>query len=235
MFRMVLVLDIYNRNVVHAKGGDRKHYHPINQTSKICNSSNPIEIIETVRPKEVYAADLNILQGTGSCNTNYEVISSISEKTSTMVDMGITSFNDISDALSIADKIVLGTETASIDVISKAAYYYPGRINVSIDKKDNKILKTDPDIPDNPFEIIKILNDVNIQDVIVLDMDSVGTSSGVDSEFLSNVVSCSKHDILLGGGVRDVDDIETLKNAGVKGALVATALHNRSIPVEMVR
>ncbi|WP_410807231.1 HisA/HisF-related TIM barrel protein [Methanohalobium sp.] len=229
------MLDIYNHTVVHAKGGNRKHYLPIHLNSAICESSCPLEVVDCVRPGEVYVADLNILQGIGKHDTNFDDISSISKKVSTMVDMGITTFEEVSKAISMANTVVLGTETTPMDVISEAAYKYPGRINVSIDKKDGKILKNDPDIPDNPTEIVKILNDLYLQDVIVLDMDSVGTSSGVDPEFLSNIAAFSKHDILLGGGVKDMQDIETLKNAGVKGTLVATALHNRSIPMEMVR
>ena len=90
-------------------------------------------------------------------------------------------------------------------------------------------------MPDDPFKIVEILNDCDLADIIILDLDRVGTTSGVDSQFLSNIVSISDHNVLLGGGVRNVEDIEILEGIGVKGALVATALHNGSIPLEMVR
>jgi phosphoribosylformimino-5-aminoimidazole carboxamide ribotide isomerase len=41
--------------------------------------------------------------------------------------------------------------------------------------------------------------------------------------------------LLWGGGVASVDDLELLENSGFDGAIIATALHNNTIPVEMIR
>jgi phosphoribosylformimino-5-aminoimidazole carboxamide ribotide isomerase len=90
-------------------------------------------------------------------------------------------------------------------------------------------------MPDDPFEIVKILNRFDLQDIIILDLDRVGTTSGVDSQFLSKIASMSEHNVLLGGGVRNIEDIETLEKIGLEGALVATALHNGSLPLEKVQ
>ena len=54
MFRIIFVLDLYNINVVHAQGGDRKNYRPVHLTSHICTTSEPIKLIEEINPKEVY-------------------------------------------------------------------------------------------------------------------------------------------------------------------------------------
>jgi phosphoribosylformimino-5-aminoimidazole carboxamide ribotide isomerase len=69
-----------------------------------------------------------------------------------------------------------------------------------------------------------------IRDVIVLELDKVGTKSGIDFDFLSHAVEVSNHNILCGGGVRNCEDVYELEKAGVKGALVATAVHDGSIP-----
>jgi len=63
----------------------------------------------------------------------------------------------------------------------------------------------------------------------------VGTSCGLDREFLEKAASISNHPLILGGGVKDVEDLETLEDLGFRGALVATAVHDGSIPLEMVR
>ncbi|MBN2487842.1 MAG: phosphoribosylformimino-5-aminoimidazole carboxamide ribotide isomerase [Methanosarcinaceae archaeon] len=234
MFRIIFVLDIYNRNVVHAQGGNRKEYQPVHITSKICTSSDPFEVIDSVKPAEVYIADLNILQGVGAHETNFDVIRSVSQRTKTMVDPGISTLSDVQEALLIADTVILGTETASMETIAGAVSEFPGRVNVSIDKKNGRILTRDSHMPDDPFKIVEILNDMDIRDIIILDMDRVGTSSGVDAQFLSKIASKSTHDVLLGGGVRDMADIESLKKIVIKGALVATALHNGSIPLALI-
>lgn len=235
MFRIIFVLDLYNRNVVHAQGGNRRKYQPVHITSTICTSSDPVEVIDAVKPAEVYIADLNILQGMGAHDTNFDIIRSVSLRTKTMLDPGISKLSDVPEALSIADTVILGTETASMETIARAASEFPGRVNVSIDKKNGRILTRDPHMPDDPFKIVEVLNDMDIRDIIILDMDRVGTSSGVDAQFLSKIASNSTHDVLLGGGVRDMADIEFLKKIGIKGALVATALHNGSIPLALIQ
>ena len=229
------MLDIYNRTVVHAQGGNRQNYQPIHKSSVLCNSSEPLAVIDIIKPKEVYIADLNILQEIGEHDTNFDDTRAVSQNVRTMLDPGISFLSDVGEALSLASSVILGTETASLDTISNAASEFPGRVNVSIDIKNGRILTRDPNMPDDPLEVIGMLNDMDIRDIIILDMDRVGTSSGVDSQFLSTIAASSNHDVLLGGGVKDVGDIEILKDIGLKGALVATALHNGKIPIAMVQ
>lgn len=235
MFRIVFVLDLYNMDVVHAQGGNRKKYQPVHLASRICNTSEPIKLIEEVKPKEVYIADLNILQREGHHNTNFATIRQISSRVSTMLDPGISSLKEAMEASPLADTIIIGTETASLKTIKEVAAVLPGKVNVSIDKKYGKVLTSDPLMPHEPADIVHELNALDIRNIIILDMDRVGTSSGVDSQFLSNIVSISHHHVLLGGGVKDIADIEKLESIGVKGALVATALHNGSIPLHMAQ
>lgn len=235
MFRIVFVLDLYNSNVVHAQGGNRKNYRPVHLTSHICTTSEPQKLLEEVKPKAVYIADLNILQADGSHDTNFGTIKQISSRVTTMLDPGVSSIEEAIEASSLANTIILGTETASLQTIKEVAALLPGKVNVSIDKKYGKILTSDPLMPREPTEIIREFNTLDIQNIIILDMDRVGTSSGVDSQFLSNIISISKHDVLLGGGVKDLHDIKQLESIGIKGALVATALHNGSIPLYMAQ
>ena len=235
MFRIIFVLDIYNRTVVHAQGGNRQNYLPIHKSSVFCNSSKPLAVIVAAKPKEVYIADLNILQETGTHDMNFKDILAVSKKVRTMLDPGISSLSGVNEALSLASRVVLGTETASLDTISSTASKFPGRVNVSIDIKNRRILTQDPDLPDDPIELIGLLNEMAIHDIIILDMDKVGASIGVDTQFLSIIADSSRHDVLLGGGVKDMDDIDILKSIGLKGALVATALHNGTIPLTMIQ
>ncbi len=235
MFRIIFVLDIFNRTVVHAQGGDRSEYKPVHFSSHICNSSDAKDIVETVKPREVYIADLNNLEKIGKREKNFELIAAVADRAETMLDPGIVKPEDAEDVLEIVHTAILGTETASLETIRELANKYPGRITVSIDKKDGKILTTDPEMPDDPIEIVTMLNELELKDIIILDLDRVGTSSGVDSQFLSKIVSISRHSVLLGGGVRNADDIGILEKIGIKGALVATALHNGSIPMELVQ
>lgn len=227
-------MDIFNHTVVLAKGGIRENYLPVSDSSAVCKTSIPLEILEFLHPREVYVADLNALQGEGPIDINAEIIREISLKADTMLDFGVSSLKDVDKALSIAGTAVIGTETGTLLVIRDAVSRNPGRISVSIDMKFGKILKQDPEIPEDPFEIVKLFNDLPLKDLIFLDLDRVGTVSGFDPEFLRKMAESSVHDVLLGGGVKGIEDLLALDSLGIKGALVATAIHSGSIPPEVM-
>ncbi len=231
MFRIVFVLDILNGNAVHAVRGERAKYQPV-KGSRICESSSPMDIISALLPKEVYIADLDSLQHIGN---NFELIKRISTKTRTMADTGVENMNDVGKCARIADTVILGTETASLDLIESAAMRYRGMINVSIDMKSGMVLTKDKRMEAEPQKLVKLLNEYDIGDIIILELSKVGTGAGIDAEFLSNIAGLSSHTVLVGGGIRDMDDINALKEIGVGGALVATAVHNGKIPVELIR
>ena len=66
--------------------------------------------------------------------------------------------------------------------------------------------------------------------VIVMTLDRVGSQSGPDLERLRAVKTAAKERaIYAAGGVRGVDDLRSLMNAGITGALVASALHSGQI------
>ncbi len=230
MFRIIFVLDILKDNAVHAIRGERSKYQPIQ--SKACSSSIPRDIISSLKPKEVYIADLDRL---GNIGENFKLIKEISANAKTMVDIGAETISDVEKCIEIADTAILGTETASFELIETAARRFPGSINVSIDIKNEKVLTKDRNMMREPHELVELLNEYDVNDLIILDLNKVGTGAGINADFLCNIVELSIHNILLGGGIRDMDDINVLKEIGVKGALVATAVHNGKIPVEFIR
>jgi len=230
MLRIIFVLDILKGTAVHAVMGERSKYRPV-EGSLVCNSSVPLDIISALAPREVYIADLDRLQHQGD---NFELIEKISGKTRTMADIGVENMNDVEKCAKIADTVILGTETASFDLIEKAAVRFPGRINVSIDMKNWKVLAKDRGMDVEPVELVKRLNDQEIRDIIVLELSRVGTGAGIDAGFLKEIAAASKHDVIVGGGIRDLDDIETLKRIGISGALVATAVHSGKIPADLI-
>ncbi len=118
-------MDIFNRSVVLAKGGIREKYRPVSDSSIICNSSDPLNIVELLRPREVYIADLNRLQGKGPHETNAEIIREVTLRADTMLDFGISSMEEVDKALSIAGTAVIGTETGTLSVIKRCSLWKP--------------------------------------------------------------------------------------------------------------
>lgn len=231
MFRIIFVLDILNSTAVHAIRGERSKYKPVTG-SRVCNSSSPLDLISALSPREVYIADLDRLLHQGD---NFELIKTISGKTRTMADIGPESMNDVEKCEMIADTVILGTETASFDLIEKAAIRFPGRVNVSIDMKNGKVLARDRDMEIEPVELVRKLNDHDIRDIIILDLARVGTGAGIDLDLLMDIAAASSHDVLVGGGIKDMDDIKVLEQIGISGALVATAVHSGKIHADLIR
>ena len=227
--RCIFVLDVFNGAVVHAVRGERSLYEPIGRYSRIVSSSDPLGVLKEIRPKEVYVADLNLLTGSGD---NLAAIANISCIAKTMADIGITLADDM-DYLPKGITPVLGTETASMNLIDEAALQRD--IVVSIDMNRRKVITRDPELTLAPLEVIRKLNGIPIDGVILLELDRVGTTLGLDTDFLEKAVSVSDHPLILGGGVKGVEDLQTLEDLGFRGALVATAVHNGKIPLEAIR
>ena len=83
----------------------------------------------------------------------------------------------------------------------------------------------------DPLEIARQCLSLGIRRMIVLDLASVGVGGGVAQLNLCQrlLEEDAELELITGGGVRDVTDLHTLKNAGIKGVLIASALHNGSI------
>jgi phosphoribosylformimino-5-aminoimidazole carboxamide ribotide isomerase len=229
--RIIFVLDIFDGLVVHALKGQREQYLPVDGFSSVCNTSDALEIVKKLHPEEVYAADLNRIRGIGD---NFHVIKNVSEYCRTILSCGVRNAQEVSPGQKIADSVTIGCENADFNVISKACELADvSRMHVNIDLMDNKIL-TNTKISLTPLEAVKKLNDYPINNLIIIDLTKVGTGSGINVGFLEDVIACSDHKLIFGGGVRNMDDIELLSDIGVTGALVATGIHNRSIPIEML-
>jgi phosphoribosylformimino-5-aminoimidazole carboxamide ribotide isomerase len=68
----------------------------------------------------------------------------------------------------------------------------------------------------------------------VLDLARVGGEKGVDVDFLRTVLENVSIDVWVGGGVRNIDDLLMLRDMGIAGVLLATALHSGKITVEQI-
>lgn len=228
--RCIFVLDILNGAVVHAVRGERSSYEPVANFSRIVSTSEPLGILQELHPSDVYVADLNLLTGLGD---NLSVIKKISTMTKTMADAGVSKADDL-DRLPKSVSAVLGTETASLQLIEEAAE--DRRIVVSIDMMNRKVLARDPKLAGGaPLQLLQRLSGLNLEGVILLEMDKVGTSSGLDRSFLEKAASASEQPLILGGGIKGEEDLGALEDMGFAGALLATAVHNGRIPLARVR
>lgn len=227
--RCILACDLKGGIVVKGVRGDRDKYGPIDRSSCIVDTSAPVEVIGKIMPKETYIADLGRIMGVGD---HLAIIKTLSGMTRTMSDIGISSVADFGLARGVSDSVVIGTETAPLDVIKSCQ---GPRTVVSLDMKNGKTMGSDPAFRMRPEQVLKLLNRFELGAVILLDVGRVGAGAGIDVPFVSSAVSASKHDIIVGGGVRGIEDLELLEKCGASGAIVASAVHDGHIPLDMLR
>lgn len=224
------MLDILNGAVVHALRGERSCYKPVAEFSQIVESSDPLLILDELRPVQVYVADLDMIMGRGN---NTELIQEISKRARTIADTGASRSSDL-DGLPPSVLPVLGTETASISLIEEVSGQR--RTIASLDMSKRRVLSRDRAMANrSPLEVLEELNHIDLEGVIIMELDRIGTCAGLDEEFLAEAKRISRQHLILGGGVKDEKDLEALEKIGFSGALVATAVHNGMIPPKRIQ
>jgi len=227
--RFILACDLKGGTVVRGVRGDRLHYRPIAEKSRIVTTSEPLGVIGQIKPKETYIADLDRIMGTGD---NAPVIASLSRLTRTMADVGVKSASDASLALNASNSVILGTETASYDTICESQ---GKRSIVSIDMKNGEMMYSDPVFNVSPLQALERLNGLELEAVILLDVARVGSGEGIDMDLLAKATGISRHPVIIGGGVRGPEDLERAESCGAEGAIIASAVHDGKVPLELLR
>ncbi|MGQ9719146.1 MAG: HisA/HisF-related TIM barrel protein [Nitrososphaerales archaeon] len=235
--RIIPVIDIMGGVVVHAKGGQRDHYQAVK--SHLCETSNPIDVTLALKTKfgfrELYIADLDSIM---RCDNNTSILRRICELSSMkiMVDSGVNDVQKVRDLLQAGvEKVVVGTETLTSFRTLKSILEFVGekRVIVSIDLKKGRVLSKNKEIARLSSRILaKRLESMGVMELIILDLFRVGSESGVDIELAREIVGSISIPIIMGGGVRNIADIISLRSIGISGVLVSTALHTLRIRKE---
>ena len=228
MLEIIPVIDFMNSVAVSGKSGNRATYTPLNTI--YASSSDPVEIamgLKRANAQEMYIADLDLIERNG--NHNIYKIKEVNTILPVILDVGVDNLETFEFLLDFAYKIIVATETLdSIEELEKIFAKYPKeRIIVSVDVKNNELLCKNMDMDLERFK--EVLKRIDPNEIILLDISSVGTEGGYNKELLESF-SEFKDKIILGGGITK-DEIETLSDLGIKKALVGTALHKGEISI----
>ncbi|WP_258359393.1 HisA/HisF-related TIM barrel protein [Moorella sulfitireducens] len=262
-FRLIPVIDMKDGLVVHALRGERENYKPIK--SVLTSSAELDMVIEAFVRKfglrEFYLADLDAIAGdghtrdgqTGNLNILARIIQRNREITgymgriSFMVDAGAGDVVGVEQVLKAgADQVVIGTETLiSLSHLEAIIKRYSSRhIIVSLDSREGRIISATPELADlTPPQALRQLRGLGVKKFILLELNRVGTGAGPDRRLIRECIAAlvtpdyqsSNSFLLVGGGVSGFNDLQWLANAGIDGALVATALHNGSLTYQDIK
>lgn len=244
--RVIPVIDVRQGQVVHAIQGEREHYRPV--TSVLTDSAEPRAVAAAFRDKlglsEVYVADLDTIQaahsGRWALSTRHrEVLTSLAQQEGLhlLVDAAAA---DVPSALEVlatgASKAIIGAETLSAweAIFTLPATLPIGRLVFSLDMRAGRVLSRCPQLAAlSPLEALEQCAQAGWREVILLDLERVGTGAGVDRALIAAARErLPDLTLLIGGGIRNRDELHDLKALGVAAALIATALHQGTITAE---
>lgn len=233
--KIIPVLDILNGKVVHAQGGKRSQYQPLKNS--LFRSSYPLNVVDKFEKmgfKELYLADLDSIINK---HTNFNLLEQIRDNSEIelLVDAGVTRKDLVSRLIKKnVKKVIIGTETlTSINFLRDIIDFFGNhRIIVSLDLIGDRILNNfNLKEQHKPISFLHSLEDFGISEIIILDLTRVGSEKGVNNRLLKKILEEIDLDIIIGGGIRDVSDLIELRQFGVCGVLIGTALYSNRINV----
>ena len=237
--KVIPVIDVLNGVAVHGIRGERERYQPLKST--LCRSADPLDIaltFESLGFSSLYLADLDAILGKSA---NFNIYRQIMTQTrlDLMVDAGIADITKAKKVLATeVSKVVIGSETLnSLDFLGQAVKAFgEDKVVVSIDLKAGKVLSVSEAIASmDAVSFAQKLRKIGVNQIIFLDLDRVGTEHGINLALLRSVLEKTGVEVLVGGGIRSLQELEELRKLGVSGALVATILHNGKLEVDELK
>jgi len=225
MIKKIPVIDLKQHQAVSGKSGMRDTYQLLNTV--FAKSASPVEIAQGLKlngADEMYIADLDLIESKGH---NINEIKMVNTILPVMFDGGVKNCEAFEFFLDYAYKVIVPTETIeSIEEMEKIFEKYPKeRIVVSIDTKNNELLANHLDMTLSELKDVLIRLDSN--EIILLDISSVGTEKGYNEKLL-NEFSELKEKLIIAGGVNK-DSLSELESLGIKKVLIGTSLHSGEV------
>jgi phosphoribosylformimino-5-aminoimidazole carboxamide ribotide isomerase len=238
--RIIPVIDLKAGIVVRGLGGRREEYRPIE--SVLTERTTALEMARAFRVhfglNEIYLADLDSIAGEPPAGDVYADL--LADGFSLLADSGVRE-QSLAIALARAGVqcIVVGLETLlGPDYLPEIiGALGAGRIVFSLDLKNGEPLgNREAWGRAGPLQIVKEAVGMGVRRLIVMDLAAVGSGTGTRTEALCRLIR-ERHphlELIAGGGVRGVEDLQRLGDCGVNAVLVATALHDGRIAPDVL-
>jgi phosphoribosylformimino-5-aminoimidazole carboxamide ribotide isomerase len=84
----------------------------------------------------------------------------------------------------------------------------------------------------HPLKVVKVINNLGVNSIILLDLFKVGQKLGGISPLYHQIKKQFKGEILVGGGIKDLNDLKKYKSENFNGVLVGTAIYDGTIKIK---
>jgi phosphoribosylformimino-5-aminoimidazole carboxamide ribotide isomerase len=239
--QVIPVIDLLGGRVVRGIAGRRDQYRPI--VSQLAADARPATVaralVERFGFETVYVADLDAIVHGRPDTGSWEEIAQSGLRLWIDAGVGTTAaaaeFGQHLARLDIDATLIVGLESLVAPMIVYDLCRMQGcdALVFSLDLKQGQSLTQlgwhqQPERAKEPLEIARMTVSMGIRRLIVLDLADVGVGAGTRTLDLCRAIRDEFADlkIITGGGVRGVNDLHALADAGCDAALVASALHD---------
>jgi phosphoribosylformimino-5-aminoimidazole carboxamide ribotide isomerase len=238
--RILPVIDLRGGLVVRGVAGKRAEYRPI--VSPLVADARPQTVARAFHERfdfqECYVADLNAIAGDRPNIAAWRSIAAAGLQLWLDAGMGTAAQAEaIRTALEQPElqqaepRLVVGLESLHslpelrriLEIVGRE------RLVFSLDLQDGKSLAASDELKRRaPGELAEEVAKLGIKRLIVLDLADVGVGGGTRTLALCREIQARRPEMELvaGGGVRNLQDLQDLAQAGCSVALVASALHD---------
>lgn len=221
-------IDMIDGNAVRLLKGD--------YNKKTVYASNPCDVAKHF--EELGAEYLHLVDLDGAKNgktPNFDAVKQISENTSLKIEIGggVRSEEVIKKYLDAGVfRVILGTAAINMpDFTSEMISKYKDKIAVGVDIKDGmaasngwtEISKLSCD------DLFKRLQSDGAQTVICTDISKDGAMSGTNIELYRRLSEKYSMSIVASGGITSIDDVRTLAEMNIYGAILGKSLYEGTI------
>ena len=209
-----------------------------NPNKKTIYSENPLEIAkkwESAGADMIHLVDLDATLGMGS---NFDILRNIVESIQIPVQVagGLRNEKTIEEALVFAKRIVIGTLAFKDKIIlgNLLATYGTERLVISVDHNDGLIVVNGWQ-DTTKTSLIDAVNDfrkMGFSEYLSTSIVRDGTLQGPDLESLKMVNEIDGVNLIVSGGISNIEDVIKVKELNPFGVILGKALYENQITIE---
>lgn len=224
-------IDLYNKKVVRLYKG--------NYSQMTVYSENPLEIAKDFENAGATCIHIVDLEGAKFGTTpNLDIVKQIAENTNLFIEIGggIRSLDTIKKYLECGvNRVILGTSAVvNQQFLKDALMLYGDKIAVGVDIKDGfvAIKGWEEKSSYTCYEFCELMQSLGVSNIICTDVSKDGAMQGTNKELYKELSIKFSLKITASGGVSSIDDIVSLKNLNLYGAIIGKAYYVGSIKIK---
>ena len=207
-------------------------------SDKTIYENSPVEMAKIYQDagfNTIHVVDLDATLGKGN---NNQALDLIRKKIDIKIEVagGIRSKDAINDKINQGfDTIVIGTfAIKNIDDVLDFKDSLIKKLSIAFDIKDDQIVSHGWQKTNNQSleYIVNKYNDRPIHSYFVTDVANDGMLSGLNIKTFSSIKQLTNKHITIGGGVKDLNDLELSKINGFNNVVVGKAIYENKITIE---